>query len=87
MMSMQKRLLSHTWCGTPSRCMSQMVQQVGKAPRKGRGWRVACEWNVVAQGPEDKIAGHMLFLHLHHDCNLGQVRSCRTWPAWESFSR
>ena len=39
--------------------------------------RVACEWGVDMQGPEEKVAGHMLFLHLRHDCTLGQVRSCR----------
>ena len=39
--------------------------------------RVACEWGVDTQGPEEKVAGHMLFLHLRHDCTLGQVRPCR----------
>ena len=60
--------------------------------------RLACEWGVDTQGPEEKVAGHMLFLHLRHDCTLGQVRSCRrfaqyffhihrTWSDWQSPSR
>ena len=30
----------------------------------------------TVQGPEDKVAGHMLFMHLRHDCTMGQVALC-----------
>ena len=36
-------------------------------------WTLTC--HDCVQGPEEKIAGHMLFMHLCHDCTLGQV--CR----------
>ncbi|CAL5222293.1 g4634 [Coccomyxa viridis] len=28
---------------------------------------------VTYMGPEDKVAGHMLFMHLRRDCTMGQV--------------